>query len=329
MDEEAQAHRGQHDIGCVALTEISKPVCVTWICSMSIPSGSGSSGVPSMIPSLFAMNQSSRGFSWKALYHDSSIQQCRQASGRSAPSVVKRQFGTWWQKVKQHPFVTMGIIVLFIAFLAFTLAIHWLGWDWTGFAGYSPPTPQYQRGKTLWDWLQLLFIPILLAIGGYWFNQIQKSRDESAAAQRDKTEREIAADNQREVALQAYLDKMSELILEKKLRDSAEEDEIRNIARVRTLTVLRRLDPIRKASVIQFLHESGLINKDKRIINLRGADLSGAILSRANLCEANLSTANLRGANLSRADLSRANLRIANLSGANLSGADLRGAIFS
>src|SRR6266699_2227391 len=124
------------------------------------------------------------------------------------------KFGTWRQKIKQHPFVTMGIIVLFIAFLAFTLAVHWLGWDWTGFAGYSPPTPQYQHGKTLWDWLQLLFIPILLAIGGYWFNQIQKSRDESAAAQRDKTEREaavqrdktereIAADNQREVALQA------------------------------------------------------------------------------------------------------------------------------
>src|SRR6266699_3359775 len=239
------------------------------------------------------------------------------------------KFGTWRQKIKQHPFVTMGIIVLFIAFLAFTLAVHWLGWDWTGFAGYSPPTPQYQHGKTLWDWLQLLFIPILLAIGGYWFNQIQKSRDESAAAQRDKTEREIAADNQREVALQAYLDKMSELILEKKLRDSAEEDEIRKIARVRTLTVLRRLDPIRKASVIQFLHESGLINKDKRIINLRGADLRGAILSRADLSGADLSGDDLNGADLSGTDLSGANLSRANLSGADLSETDLIGADLS
>ena len=141
----------------------------------------------------------------------------------------------------------------------------------------------------------------MLAIAGLWFNQIQKGRDqkaaeaqkqreENAAKEREKLERESREDNQREVALQAYLDKMSELILEKKLRDSAEEDEIRKIARVRTLTVLRRLDPIRKASVIQFLHESGLIdkdadvlqsvyesgliNKDTRIISLEGADLS-------------------------------------------------------
>ena len=37
------------------------------------------------------------------------------------------------------------------------------------------------------------------------------------------------------VVVMVYLDKMSELLLEKKLRDSAEEDEIRKIARVRTL----------------------------------------------------------------------------------------------
>src|SRR5438309_7929678 len=48
---------------------------------MSIPSGSGSSGVLSMIPSRFAMKQSSRGFSWKALYHSSSTYRCRQANG--------------------------------------------------------------------------------------------------------------------------------------------------------------------------------------------------------------------------------------------------------
>src|SRR2546429_5920952 len=81
MDEESQAHSGQHDVGCVALTEISKPVCVTWICEIRIPSGSGSSGVLSMIPSRFAMKQSSRGFSWKALYHSSSTYRCRQANG--------------------------------------------------------------------------------------------------------------------------------------------------------------------------------------------------------------------------------------------------------
>jgi len=58
----------------------------------------------------------------------------------------------------------------------------------------------------------------MLAIGGFWLNRIQKSRDEKAAQQRAKTEHEIATDNQRETALQAYIDKMSELLLEKNLQ---------------------------------------------------------------------------------------------------------------
>jgi hypothetical protein len=218
------------------------------------------------------------------------------------------KFGTWRQKIQHHPFIAVGIIVLLIVCIVFALAVHWLGWDWTGFNRYIGPelrpNQQYRSEKTLWDWLQLLVIPLMLAIGGFWFNQTQKSRDERATAQRTKTEREIAADNQRDVALQAYLDKMSELLLHEKLRDSAAEDEIQKIARVRTLTVLRGLDPIRKAGVIQFLHESGLIDIEKCIINLRGADLR-----RAGLRGAILRGATLREADLSRADLSRATLR--------------------
>jgi uncharacterized protein YjbI with pentapeptide repeats len=111
---------------------------------------------------------------------------------------------------------------------------------------------------------------------------------------------------------------MSELLLENKLRDSAEDNEVRTIARVRTLTVLRGLNSIRKASVIQFLHESGLIDKDKCIINL-----SGAFLRNANLNKADLSEAFLNKADLWRADLSEAVLSEVNLFDADLSETDL------
>ena len=47
-------------------------------------------------------------------------------------------------------------------------------------------------------------------------------------------------------ALQAYLDQMSTLLLEKDLRNSEEDSEVRTLARARTLTVLERLDPSRK-----------------------------------------------------------------------------------
>jgi hypothetical protein len=145
-------------------------------------------------------------------------------------------------------------------------------------------------------------------------------------------------DNQRETALQAYIDKMSELLLEKHLRESQPNDELLKIARVCTSTVLRGLDSIRKGSVLQFLYESGLIERDNRIVDLSYADLSKVNLREANLFLANLSGTNLdlatlTGANLFEADRNGANLVEAFLNGADLSfadhcGANLRGTIF-
>ncbi len=163
--------------------------------------------------------------------------------------------------------------------------------------------------------------------------------EQKATQQRDQTERDIALDNQREAALQAYIDSMSALLLEKDLRKSKESDEVRTIARVRTLTVLPRLDGKRKARVLQFLFESDLIKIDKKIIDLTGANLIGAVLRRADLFganlreadlqEANMGGANLTGANLGGADLLRANLGGANLFGANMGFANLREANLS
>jgi uncharacterized protein YjbI with pentapeptide repeats len=267
------------------------------------------------------------------------------------------RFRSWWQQLMQHR-VAIGVVAI-VLIVVIVLIIIGYQFDWTGFNGNN------KSGKTLWDWLQLLIIPIIFAIGGFWLNQIQKDRDEkateaqkdrdekateaqkqreeNAAKEREKLERESREDNQRETALQAYLDKMSELLLEKQLRKSAEEDEVREIARARTLTVLRGLDPNRKASVIQFLAESGLIDKKKCVISLfnanlsyanlsytnlnnttfYGATLSGATLSGDLLNGTDLSYATLSGATLSDADFSGADLSYATLSGADFSGADL------
>ena len=74
------------------------------------------------------------------------------------------------------------------------------------------------------------------------------------------------------------MDRMAELLLaEKGLRNSQLEDKIRSVARSPTLTILRRLDGARKASVVQFLCEAHLIARDRNIIALEGADLRGLI----------------------------------------------------
>ena len=136
-------------------------------------------------------------------------------------------------------------------------------------------------------------------------------------------------ENQREAALQAYIDHLSQLLLAQNLRHSREDEEVRTIARARTLMVLRRVDAERKGSVLQFLHQSTLLGKEGRILDVTGADLSRAHLSRADLSGADLSHANLSRANLSGADLSEANLSEAILSEAILSGTNLSGADLS
>ena len=262
----------------------------------------------------------------------------------------------------------VAIIIAFVIAVMMFLLIESLI-NGTGFNGYNQVTIAHtisgpsagtvvrtevsQSGKTLWDWLQLLFIPAILTLGAVWITARLNHDREIAEAQRN-TDRELAeaqhtadyrlaVDNQREAAIQAYINSMSALLLEKNLRESNENDEVRNIARVRTLTVLPNLDPLRKRNVLLFLHESGLIDNNKRIIDLSEADLSDANLGGVNLSDANLSGADLSGADLSDANLSGAIFfsityvprafggtivipNHADLSGANLNGANLNGA---
>jgi hypothetical protein len=206
--------------------------------------------------------------------------------------------------------------------------------SWTGFGQ-----------QNLWEWMELLIIPVVLAAGAYLFNRAERKLDREIAAQRANTDREIATDRAQEGLSQAYLDRMSELLLKERLRTSKSESETRDIARARTLTVLRQLDGARTGILLQFLYESKLINQMETeqensvnaqdtkgvIINLsgadlRGADLRGAVLTGTDLSQAALSHAGLSGAYLRYANLSGANLEGANLSGASLWHANLSGA---
>src|SRR5258708_38381892 len=140
------------------------------------------------------------------------------------------RFCSWWQQTKKP--LVIGLIVAPVVVIALLfLEVRSYG---TGFAG-----------KTLWDWLNLLgvlAIPAVVGLGAAWYT-----------AQQGKVSDRENTDNQRETALQAYIDKMSELLLHEDLRGSDREKEVRKIAQVRTLTVLRRLDAERKASVLKFL----------------------------------------------------------------------------
>ena len=118
---------------------------------------------------------------------------------------------------------------------------------------------------------------------------------------------------------------MQPLILEKDLKKSAADAEVRGVARGLTLAALSQVqDPKKKRLIVRFLIDSGLNAKPGNLFSLSEANLRKADLIRVKLIKADLIWANLSGANLVRADLSSANLYRA-----NLSRADLRGAILS
>jgi cell division protein FtsB len=202
------------------------------------------------------------------------------------------------------------------------------------------------RGMTVRDWLQLLIVPLALVVIGLLFSVQQDARQQRIENQRAEAERKLAEQRAQDEALQAYLDQMSTLLLERDLLKARGNSEVITLARARTLTVLGTLDPSRKTQVVRFLMEAELVGgavefprpKTSTIIppvisltraNLQGADLSEqrADLNdpRGSLVVTNLVAADLANADLEDADLKDVDLTSANLEGANLRDADLEG----
>jgi uncharacterized protein YjbI with pentapeptide repeats len=253
------------------------------------------------------------------------------------------------------------LLIATLALMTIVAAGYMSGLEWTGLASRDQRN-KVVINKTLWDWLQLLIIPTVLASATIWFNWTQRQRDQKIVEWNRETERRIADDQEKEAVLETYLSQMANLLLHQGLRTGAQDisAEVRQVARVQTLTALHRLDGQRRSVVVRFLLESHLIDRDGPIVDLKGVnlaeggqwayalsnradvedlsgsganleevDLRGANLQKANLVGVNLRNAILRGAYLWDASLNGANLRGADLRWANLGGADLQKAILT
>jgi flagellar basal body-associated protein FliL len=262
----------------------------------------------------------------------------QQQQSRRRPSRRQVTWITW---------IGIGVVAgLFAAIVVF--GGYLFEWKWTGYPKRTP-----------WDWMDLLIVPVVLALGGYWFTSSQNQATQAAAERRAQDD-----------ALQAYLDRIEQLVTDKDLLNERDTNTLRPLARAHTLTVLGGLDGRRKRTVVRFLYEAGLIYNEHpdqpRVIDLSGADLTEADMAGMGLCthvmhvrhvgdlvgetdlnakaemlgvfpweitqpsatinlmDVDLSSANLRGADLAGAELLNADLSGADLSGANLTEAHLR-----
>lgn len=136
-----------------------------------------------------------------------------------------------------------SISLVIISILTLLIGGYLLHWEWTGF------------NRTLWDWMQLLIVPAALTITGYLFTRDVQHREQTADQQKAEIERQAAEQKaqwerhfaeqqaaserflarwrletemkqkeeyQREALLQAYFDRMTDLLMEKELRSSVE-----------------------------------------------------------------------------------------------------------
>jgi hypothetical protein len=104
--------------------------------------------------------------------------------------VDQQQQSRWWPTRRQILWAG-GIAAL--VFLIIVICSYLFGWKWTGL-------PK----RTLWDWLELLIVPVVLAVGGYLFTRSENRTTRTAAERRAQDE-----------ALQAYLDGMAQLLADK------------------------------------------------------------------------------------------------------------------
>ena len=191
-----------------------------------------------------------------------------------------------------------------------SLVVVGYGCRWTGFGE-----------KKFWDWLQLLIVPIFIAVGGYFFTTAQQTYNTAVEDNRAQ-----------DAAVQAYMDHIMTLTIDGNLDDQENGEQVRAVLRSRTLTLLNRLGRTRKQYILIFLSESNLISRENAVVdlsyaNLRNARLANKNLSHLRLSRTYLNDADLRGADLKNTDLSGADLSDAELSGADLSGADFSDAI--
>ena len=98
----------------------------------------------------------------------------------------------------------IGVCCLLLAIAVFVYLGYHFRWRWTGF-------PQ----KRLFDWIQILVIPVAVAIGTFVLNRAAKRRDDEAQRKQREREKDIENLRAQDTALQAYLDQISQIMLDK------------------------------------------------------------------------------------------------------------------
>ncbi len=261
---------------------------------------------------------------------------------------VVRRLLNWLKKWQ-----VWGTILLLLISVILVVLIQRTSFDWRPYDSSA----QNVRNPTLWDFLELFIVPIILTLGGLLYERISSQREQK----RQKEERELEQKRQnleeqknraeiesreklreitereryQRVNLREFMDRIEARYASKGERLFDVDEPARATARARVKHVLHQADLKRKQHVIDFLLDSKLtLVTDERDakhcllegFSLKQTDFCGLKMRRFDLTDVNLEGSrfemapDLSGACLSNANVSRVNFSGALLSDANLSG---------
>jgi Pentapeptide repeats (8 copies) len=262
-----------------------------------------------------------------------------------------------WTVIAALPYVIPVALLLSLVIAIILVAIggYMYKWGWTGFAG-----------KTLWDWMKLLIVPLILAVGGLLITQMERLNcaraqeldRERLEVDRQQTQAQLRQTEQRLELDRERAEQERRLTQEGQITDrftraidqlGATDVEGRRVLEVRTGAVyaLERISrespkdygPITEiltAYVRVYAPWPPYVDRTPEAPKVPDADIQAILTLLGRRVEdhlfgqyripLDLYSTDLTGADLERADLESVDLHQANLHQANLQGANLRGA---
>jgi uncharacterized protein YjbI with pentapeptide repeats len=200
--------------------------------------------------------------------------------------------------------ITCLLIVLlcYIGYLAFLPEPP----AWTGF-GKSTKDDKIEPAKTLFDWLDLLIIPLSLGLLGWLYKEAEKSQAERSEKEKSRNE-----------SLNSFFNVITDLQQKNDLSGNPS-NQAKAMAKTRINMTLSQLDGARKGQVLQFLYESDLIDVSPKL-KLLGANFNEAILDQIVLGGSEIRGAFFKNTSIKDANLNGIIFNSCNLENANLSG---------
>lgn len=180
---------------------------------------------------------------------------------------------------------------------------------------------EYHNGeiicKHLWDFVELLIIPLALTSITIIITHFWKRKDSEAMLE-----------NQREDLLQQYFKETKELILEKELLNKSNYSPESVFANVLTINLLKRLDGYRKGFVLTFLTNTKLIVKKKPGNQSRDNTTPPIYLKDADFSDVEVERyTTFVGINMTSAIFRRSKLEYSAFLGCVMSGANFSGSL--